>query len=96
MKEVFTNTVKVAQLFRNTDVANDLLSRVRISMEQPPQTVKSYSRTRGNRVDDLFDSVFRNKEIITSIQMAQKMGSNSDRVLDLRPNSKASAVVELS
>lgn len=44
----------------------------------------------------LFYSLLRNKELITSILMSQKMASKSDRVLDLRPNSKSRAVVEFS
>eukprot|EP00171_Calliarthron_tuberculosum_P001721 IDg1721t1 len=93
VKDVLGKTVKAAQVLRKIHFANDLLTRARIGMERPPPTLKSYSKTRWNGVAALFDSVLRSKDLITSILTLQKITSNSERVLDLRTNSKASAVV---
>lgn len=46
VKKIMSKTVQVAQLFRNTHVANDLLSRSRNKLDKQPPTIKSYLTTR--------------------------------------------------
>lgn len=96
VKEIITKTIQIAQLFRNTHVAGDLLSKAREKQDNPPQTIKSYSTTRWNGVAVLCQSVLANKELIGSVLASQRMMDPSERDLDLSPRSKASKVMEFA
>lgn len=96
VKETLTKTIKLAQLFRNTHVANDLLAKERNKLDDAPQTIKSYSVTRWNGVAVLCRSVIDNKELIASVFSNQKMCDQASRSLDLRSNSKASEVMSFA
>lgn len=93
VKDTLSKTIKLAQLFINTHVANDFLKKERMSSTEPSQTIKSYSKTRWNGVAVLFRSVMDNKKHIGSVLHSQNMCDPSTRSLDFRSKSKANNIM---
>lgn len=79
-------TIQVSQHFRNTHVANDLLSKDWCKLEKPPPIIKSYSTAKWNDVVVLWESVLANKDLIGSVFTSQMILNPTVRDMDQKPS----------
>lgn len=87
---------KVVQLFRNTHAASHLIAEARSALPGNVRSLKSFSFTRWNGVDELFGSCGENKTAITHVLSAQRLLAKSQSRLDFAKGTKASTVASFA